>query len=443
MKKVLVLGAGHVARPLVDYLHKFENFELTVADISMQNAAALCQNHARSKAIVLDIENDPTISDHIFQSDVVISLLPYSYHPIVARLCISGKTALVTASYMTPEIEQLDAEAKAAGIIILKEMGLDPGIDHMSAMQIIDDVQNRGGKMISFKSYCGGLPAPEADTNPWHYKFSWSPLGVLLAARNDARYLFEKKEVNIANDDMLHFTESLMLENLALEAYPNRDSIGYIRRYHLPEISTMIRYTLRYPGWVRSMQALKKIGFLDDKIVPETGQKSDLHTLFQLSVYKDLKMYYDYAAGELWNQDVATRFEWLGLFDTHFDNPGGRAVSPLDMLTRRMARRMGYMKNERDMILLHHEFIYELDRRMIRRTSTLSDYGQPGGDSAMARTVGLPVAIGARLILENKIDRSGVLLPLTADIYAPVLIELKRLGIRFQERENTLNSMQV
>ncbi|MBI4723151.1 MAG: saccharopine dehydrogenase NADP-binding domain-containing protein [Candidatus Stahlbacteria bacterium] len=444
-KKVLILGAGLVAKPLVRYLlgHNFNVVMLTRTVSKAENMIACCseaeiplrRDHPMGEAHSVDVTTDfDKLNTYIPNADVVISLLPYTYHPKVAELCIKYKKHLVTTSYVSEPMKSLDSQAKAAGIIILNEIGLDPGIDHMSAMKIIHDVQNKGGEIKAFNSYCGGLPAPEANTNPWGYKFSWSPRGVVLAAKNKARYLKEGKEVNIAGEHLFDDYATITIDKLAtFEAYPNRDSIPYIEKYGIPTTETMARWTLRYPSWCKTWKIIKEIGLLD-----EAELNLDSITYRKLLSEKlNVKL-------EL---DVRQKFEWLGLFNDEL-LPVKKA-SYLDVFAERLLEKLQYLASERDMIVLHHEFIAEYKKgslgfnaqaqyRQEKITSTLIDFGIPNGDSAMSRTVSLPAAIGTKLILENRISLRGVCIPVMPEIYEPVLDELEEIGIVFKESKEQI-----
>jgi saccharopine dehydrogenase (NADP+, L-glutamate forming)/spermidine synthase len=340
-------------------------------------------------------------------------------------------------------MKELDGAAREAGIAILNEIGVDPGIDHMSAMKIIHGVENRGGHIVSFRSYCGGLPAPEANTNPFGYKFSWSPRGVVLAGKNNGRYLEDGKEVSVPSRDLFAHTWTIEIEGLGeLVAYPNRDSIPYIETYGLTDTKTMYRGTLRNPGWCETWKKFVDLGLLDDNersglsgqtfaqfmetfIAHPTGNlKTDLAK--QLDISKD--------------SEIMGRFEWLGLLS---DDPlPVESGSPLDVLAAKLLEKMPYDEGERDMIVLHHEFIAEYPELPAKEliTSTLVDYGIPNGDSAMARTVSLPAAVAAKMILHNEIKSTGVHIPVVPEIYEPVLKELEGLGISFKERTAKLTS---
>jgi saccharopine dehydrogenase (NADP+, L-glutamate forming)/spermidine synthase len=350
---------------------------------------------------------------------------------------------MVTTSYVSEAMRKLDQKAKDAGILILNEIGLDPGIDHMSAMKIIHEVQNEGGRIASFYSYCGGLPAPEANTNPWGYKFSWSPRGVVLAGKNSARYLKDKKEVNVPSQDLFaHFWE-MNIEGLPeLEAYPNRDSVPYIELYGISDADSMYRGTLRYPGWCQTMKKIVELGFLDDKEldVVRLSYADFLRRLIKkekgTDLRRDLATYLKIEE----NSEPIKRFTWLGLLSD--ERLPYEKSSPLDIFANRLLEKLQYEEGERDMIVLHHEFIaeYPKDKKKEKITSTLIDFGIPHGDSAMSRTVGLPAAIGATLILQEKIKATGVFIPVSPSIYEPTLNELEKQGIICKEKSVALKS---
>jgi len=425
VKKILVLGAGLVSRPMVRYLLDVPDFEVIVATRTVSKAQELVGTHPRGKAIALLVDDDAALGRLVSECDLAVSLLPYTYHVKVANHCLEYRKSLVTTSYVSDAMRALDAQAKAAGLIFLNEIGLDPGIDHMSAMKIIHDVQKAGGKVASFMSYCGGLPAPEANDNPLGYKFSWSPKGVVMAGRNDARYLKDGKEVFVPGADLFGHRWPLKVQDgFEFEAYPNRNSLPYIELYGLAGVKTMLRGTLRNFGWCETLKAAAWLR----QYAPGTG------TLRQ-----------DVAAklGLAPDHKVLGRFEWLGMFG---DAPVGLDQgSNLDILAKLMLDRMTFKPRERDMVVLHHEFeaLGTVPMRGQSPTkpqstkiySTLIAFGEPGGDSAMARTVSLPAAIGVRMILHGELKLTGVQIPVVPEIYEPVLAELVRLGIECKERK--------
>ncbi len=376
------------------------------------------------------------------ESDLAVSLLPYTYHVKVANHCLKHRKPLVTTSYVSDAMRALDGQAKAAGLIFLNEIGLDPGIDHMSAMKIIHDVQKAGGKVASFMSYCGGLPAPEANDNPLGYKFSWSPKGVVMAGRNDARYLKDGKEVFVPGADLFGHRWPLKVQDgFEFEAYPNRNSLPYIETYGLQGVRTMLRGTLRNSGWCATLKAIADLGVLKDDAV-RTGLDNLTPAVWLRGYAPGSGTLRADVAARLGMKDddpIADRFAWLGLFD---EKPIGlQQGSNLDILAKQMLDRMTFKPRERDMVVLHHEFIadFPATRNSQPAThnifSTLIAFGEPGGDSAMARTVSLPAAIGVRMILHGELKLTGVQIPVVPEIYEPVLAELTRLGIECKERK--------
>jgi saccharopine dehydrogenase-like NADP-dependent oxidoreductase len=447
MKKILVLGAGLVSRPLVEYLLKQPDFQITVASRTVSKAEKLVGNHPRGKAIPLNVDDTTTLSKLIDDCDLAISLVPYAYHPVIAKYCIEKKKQMITTSYVSDAMRELDPKAKAAGILILNEIGLDPGIDHMSAMKIIHDVQNKNGKVTSFYSYCGGLPAPEANTNPFGYKFSWSPRGVVLAGRNSARYLKDGKEVAVPGPELFNHYWILNVEGLGkFEAYPNRNSLPYIDTYQLQGIGTMYRGTLRNLGWCETLKKIVDLGLLDDKQMDNLKGMTYNTWISQVVLELPEAVLRSASSISSTKQAVANflkvdkdsmiikRFDWLGLFS---DEPVGlEKGSNIDILVNRLQQKMWYQDGERDMIVLKHEFLaeYPKEKRKEKIESTLIDFGIPNGDSAMSRTVSLPAAIAAKLILTGKIKAQGVQTPVSPEIYKPVLAELETLNIVCKEK---------
>ncbi|MBN1224587.1 MAG: saccharopine dehydrogenase NADP-binding domain-containing protein [Candidatus Aminicenantes bacterium] len=440
MKKVLILGAGLVAKPLVRYLLDQPDFQVEVASRTVSKAVRLIDNHPRGTAKSLNLKDKEGLRNEIKNSDLVISMVPYTFHTTVAKYCIEFGKHMVTTSYVSTEMKSLDGRAKDAGIMILNEIGLDPGIDHMEAMRIIHEAEDKGGEITGFTSYCGGLPAPEANTNPFGYKFSWSPIGVLLAGKNSARYLKNGEIVNIASEDLFNNYAIMPIEGLGqFEGYPNRDSIPYIDLYGIQSTKTMLRGTLRNLGWCATLKKIVELGILDqeEKDWEDCSYQKFMRGLIHASGESDIR---NAVAAHLKidpNSEIMHRLEWLGLLSDD-PVPIGKGGA-IDILAARMIEKMSFEKGERDMIVLEHTFETAYpDGKRERIVSTLIDYGIPHGDSAMARTVGLPPAIGTKLILEGKIDKTGVHIPVQPDIYKPLLQELKKLDIEFQENKETL-----
>lgn len=436
MSKVLILGAGLVARPLVRYLLDQPDTEVEVASRTVSKAVRLIDDHPSGIAKQLNIKDEEVLRKEISGADIVISMVPYSFHPKVAKYCIDYQKHMVTTSYVSDVMKNLDDETKRAGIIILNEVGLDPGIDHMEAMRIIHQVEKKDGEIDSFTSYCGGLPAPEANTNPFGYKFSWSPIGVLLAGKNSAQYLQDSQRVFIPPENLFENYTLIDIEGLGeFEGYPNRNSLPYIDLYGIESTKTMLRGTLRNKGWCSTLKKMVDIGLLDEREEDWSGMthKVFLRKLMNEPAEKDLKEALSTHLKIDKDSDIIERFEWLGLLS---DDPlPVDKGSALGILGAKMLEKLQYEEGERDMIILQHTLIASYkDGKKERITSTLIDFGIPNGDTSMARTVGLPAAISTRLVLEGKIDRPGVHIPVMPEIYEPLLSELKELGIAFKEK---------
>lgn len=440
MKKVIILGAGLVTRPLVRYLLDHPDFEVEVASRTVSKAVKLIDNHPQGTASELNLKNEEFLKEKISKADLVISMVPYSFHPTVAKYCLEFKKDMVTTSYVSDEMKNLDGEAKEAGILILNEVGLDPGIDHMEAMRIIHDVEENGGQILGFTSFCGGLPAPEANTNPFGYKFSWSPIGVLLAGKNSAQYLKNGQEVLIRSEDLFDNYSLIEIEGLGeFEGYPNRNSLPYIQLYGIQSTKTMLRGTLRYKGWCPTMKKIVELGLLDEeeKDWSELTYKDFMRKLMNEPSEKDITKALSNHLNIDEDSDVTKRLEWLGLLRE--DPLPLTKGSALDILADRMLAKLQYEEGERDMIILQHEFVASLPgNKKEKITSTLIDYGIPHGDTSMSRTVSLPAAISTRLILEEKIKKTGVHIPVLPEFYEPTLQELKDVGIVFKEKREEI-----
>jgi saccharopine dehydrogenase-like NADP-dependent oxidoreductase len=435
MKTVLVFGAGLVAGPLVHYLLN-HGYQVKVASRTLSKAQSLVDHHPQGEAVQFNItEHEDQLDDLVGQADLAVSLLPYIYHVQVAKSCVKHQRPLITTSYVSDDMQALDRQAREAGVILLNELGLDPGIDHMSAMRIIDRVHEDDGEVRSFRSFCGGLPAPEANDNPLGYKFSWSPRGVVLAGRNDARYLEKGHVVDVPNERLFATHYVTWVEGLGdFEAYPNRNALPYIERYGIPEAHTMYRGTLRNLGWCDAMQKLNQLGYFSLEERHDLSSKTFRQVMADLIDQETPADLGENLARQLNvapNACVMMTLQWLGLLE---DEPVPEKTTLLDVLADRMLEKMPYREGERDMVVLVHEFIAAYGDREESISSTLIDFGAPDGITAMARTVGTPAAVGARMILEGRIDLAGVHIPVLPEIYQPILDELDRLGIAFEER---------
>lgn len=439
MNKVLVLGAGMVSRPLVRYLLDLPGVTVTMASRTVEKAETIIDNHPDGTPVALNVQNDEKLESLVKNADVIVSLLPYTFHVKVAKLCINHKKHLVTTSYVSPEMNALDKDAKETGVLLLNECGLDPGIDHMSAMKIIHDVEQQNGYIQHFRSTTGALPSHENNTNPFGYKFSWSPRGVLLASRNPAKWLENGELVSIPGENLF---ENYKLQDVpkvgTFENYPNRNSVQYKDIYGLEKAETVYRGTFRMTGWCETLRAIAQLGWLDDKKIDDSGLKTYADVTAHLLSTKKDSLYEDtaeilhlpsYAA-------VLKRLEWLGLF-SDISLPEDKD-NPLDYLNVLTLEKMSLPDDEKDMIVMHHEFTAVYDDKKEYLTSTLVNYGEPHGDSAVARTVALPAAIAVKMILNNTIKLTGVHIPIIPEIYNPILNELETMDISFTETKKQL-----
>jgi saccharopine dehydrogenase-like NADP-dependent oxidoreductase len=436
MKKILVLGAGLVSRPGVDYLLRQKDLQVTVASRTVSKAEKLVKGFANGRAAAVNVENEKELAALIQAHDIVISLLPWIHHVKVAGLCLEHGKHMVTTSYVSEGMRQLAPAVEAKGLVFLNEIGVDPGIDHMSAMKIIHQVESEGGKVLHFHSYCGGLPAPEHNDNPFGYKFSWSPRGVVLASRNSARYLQDGKIVEIPGKDLFANPWVEEVEGLGkFEVYPNRDSVPYKDMYGLRDALTVIRGTYRNLGWCGTLKKIVELGLVDE--TPRADLKGISFRkmtadLVGVPADKNLKKATAKKLGIPATAAIMKRLEWLGLFG---DETIPDAGCYLDVLSDQMQKKLFFKEGEKDLLLLRHRFVVENpDKTRDQITSTLIDFGIPFGDSSMARTVSLPMAIGTRLLAEGQITRQGVLTPVHPDIYLPVLAELESMNIRMVEK---------
>ncbi|MHA2020542.1 MAG: saccharopine dehydrogenase C-terminal domain-containing protein [Candidatus Thorarchaeota archaeon] len=439
MKKVLCLGAGLVARPYVQYLSE-HGFHVVVASRTKSKAERLIEGYKNAEAVTFNIKTDDDLLDNLTsQADLICSLLPYTYHVKAAKVAIKYQKHFCTTSYISDEMKGLDEEARAAGVLILNECGVDPGIDHMSAMQIIDHVHNQGGKIASFTSFTGGLPAPDANDNPFGYKLSWSPRGVLLAGRNDAQFLRDGKEVKIPGPELFDHYEIVEVPGAGkFEGYPNRDSMPFIDYYGIQETKTMQRGTYRNLGWCGTLKKVADLGLLSieersfigmtyAEMMSELAHAENSESSAEATSRKvDLKK----------DDPIIQRLDWLGLFSNQ-EVPSD-VTTYLDSLCNLFEQKLKYAPGERDMIVMHHEFIAEYSDHKEKITSTMIDYGIPNGDSSMSRTVALPVAIASRMILEGVIKLIGVHRPVMPEVYEPILKELETLDIKLEERTTKL-----
>lgn len=440
MKNVLVLGAGLVSKPGVRYLLKQKNIFVTVASRTVSKAENLIEGFPNGKAVQVNVEDQEQLSNLVEKSDIVVSLLPWVHHLKVAKLCLKHNKHMATTSYVSEDMKKLHDEAVSKNLLFLNEIGVDPGIDHMSAMKIIDEVYAEGGKVLHFYSYCGGLPAPEDNDNPFGYKFSWSPKGVVLASRNSAKFLENGEIVNIEGKDLFLNYRIEEIKGLGkFEVYPNRNSLPYKDIYNLKDALTVMRGTYRNLGWCDTLKKMVDLGLINEDKNENLKGITFRKMIADLIGAKDDSDLEQKVASKLnidRNSDIMKRFEWLGLFSDRkvpeFDNI-------LDILSELLQEKLVFKEKEKDMIILQHKFTVEnADKSKNLITSTLIDFGEALKESSMARTVSLPLAVGVRYMAEGKFNLTGVQIPVDKQIYEPVMKELETLGIKMDEKKYDL-----
>ncbi|MBN1199683.1 MAG: saccharopine dehydrogenase NADP-binding domain-containing protein [Bacteroidales bacterium] len=443
MNKILILGAGLVANPIVRYLLD-KGYRVTVASNTPDRASEMIADHPHGRVVEWLADDENGLDSLIQIHDLTVSLLPYVFHVMVARRCVAHRKNMVTTSYVKPEMKDLDLAAREAGIIILNEIGLDPGIDHMSAMRIIDHIHAKGGAVLEFYSICGALPAPESADNPFRYKFSWSPKGVVMAGNNDARFLRHGKTVTIPTINLFKNPFRIDFPEIGtLEVYPNRDSLAYRELYGIPETQTLYRGTFRYRNWCEISDVMKKLNLISNEKFDMSGMTyADLmaHAVSSKSCIQggpgaSVRDRVAECLGVPMDHIGLIALEWLGMFE---ESPMNRKTdSTFEVVSDRMIERMTMKPGERDMVVLQHTFLagYSDGRKEVIRSRML-DFGIPGGDTSVARTVALPAAIGVEMILNGQISLTGVRIPVVPGIYQPILNQLEVLGIKMQEEYN-------
>jgi len=441
MKNILILGAGLSTSSLIDYLLRNaveHDWHVTVADIDLETAKTKVNGHECGSAISFNISDKDESNKTIAAADVVISMLPASMHSIVAAACIEYKKPMLTASYASDDIKAFDEAAKEAGIPIYMELGLDPGIDHMSAMKIIDEIKEDGGDVTSFYSFTGGLVAPEYDNNPWNYKFTWNPRNVVLAGNGVSQYIHSGRYKYIPYPKLFdRVITRKILEYGDFEVYPNRDSLKYRGIYNLNNIPTMYRGTVRRPGYAKAWSVFVTLGITDDSYTLEDSENMTYRQFinsflkFEPDVPVEIKLQsYCNAASD---PVVMEKLQWLGIFDNR--KIGLVNATPAQILQKLLIEKWSMDPEDKDMIIMQHEFKYKKDDVEKMIVSAMAYKGKNQTETAMAITVGLPLAIATKLFLTGKFSHTGVKLPIEKDMYAPILTELESFGITFEEKE--------
>lgn len=441
MDTILILGAGKSTAFLIDYLAETcgrKGRKLIVADLNVEGTRSRLQGRPGTKAEHLDLEDERKRKELVSAADVVISMLPASMHPVVARDCLELGKHFFSASYESETLRELRPEIEKKGLLFLNECGLDPGIDHMSAMKVIHEAKENGEEIVSFRSYCGGLLAPESEDNPWNYKFTWNPRNVVLAGQGTSCYMDRGDLKYVPYHQLFRRLDTIHFSGLGdFDGYPNRDSLSYRSIYGLDDIPTMLRGTLRRAGYCKAWDVFVQLGMTDDTIQMELPQSATLKQFLnaflpyheQLSVEEKL-------AEVIPEMDFPTfeRIQWLGFFENR-KLPKTKG-SPAQLLQAILEVDWVLQPEDRDMIVMKHLFEMRTQYGLKRVDSSLVCFGQDSAYTAMAKTVGLPLAIAVDLFLDGKIPLRGLHIPVLPELYKPILEELEKWGIRFEERSS-------
>lgn len=443
MKKILLIGAGRSASSLIRYLQdkaQSEDWLITIADIDVELAQQKAKGHERSKAIAFKAEDIELRKQLISESDLVISMLPARFHNIIAEDCIDLKKNIITPSYASPEMYALDEKAKEAGVLLMNELGVDPGIDHMSAMKLIHEIREKGGVMTGFESFTGGLLAPESEKdNPWKYKFTWNPRNVVLAGQGGAvKFIQENTYKYIPYHKLFRRTEYIDIPGHGkFEGYANRDSLKYRSIYGLEDVKTIFRGTLRRTGFSKAWDVFVQLGATDDSYEIKNCSTMTHRQFFNLFLaYNphdsvELKLMHYMKIDQ--DSRVMERLEWIGMFDDEVI--GLDSGTPAQLLEHILKKKWKLEEDDKDMIVMWHKFTYDLGGKSHELHSSMVSVGEDQVFTAMSNTVGLPLGIAARHVLNGNIKLTGVQLPMVPEIYNPILEELEEYGIQFEDRE--------
>lgn len=445
MNRILILGAGRSATSLIKYLLEASisnDWKVVVADYALQLAEEKVADHPNGKAIAFNINKEDERDSVVQDADVVISMLPARFHPTVAEACLMFGKHLITASYVSDDMRALDAQAKEKGLLFLNECGLDPGIDHMSAKKVIDDIRSRGFELRAFESFTGGLLAPDpSDDNPWEYKFTWNPRNVVLAGQGTVKFIQEGRYKYIPYHKLFRRTEMIHIPGHGyFEGYANRDSLMYMDVYGLEGIQTLYRGTLRRPGFCKAWDIFVQLGATDDTYMLD-GVNTMTHRQFMNSFLSynpndsvELKLAH-YMGLDIDGPEMH-KLRWLGLFSE--DLVGLLKGSAAQILEHILKKKWTIGSDVKDQIVMWHLFDYEDGGQVKRVRSAMVTNGDDAIDTAMAKTVGLPLGIATKLLLQGKIEARGVQIPITPEFYNPILSELGDLGFHFIEEEVVL-----
>ena len=443
MRKILVIGSGKSSSYLIKYfLDKAisENLQITIGDISIENAKKLIGNHTNASAVILDVFDKESRFNAIRNADIVVSMLPARFHIEVAKDCITLNKNMVTASYVSKEMQALDDEAKTKGLIFMNEIGVDPGLDHMSAMQVINRIRAKGGEIILFESFTGGLVAPESDDNLWNYKFTWNPRNVVVAGQGGAaKFLQEGKYKYIPYNRLFRRTEFLEVDGFGrFEAYANRDSLKYQDVYGMKNVKTLYRGTMRRVGFSRAWQMFIILGMTDDNYTIDDSENMSyrdfVNAFLPYSPTDSVELKFRHQLKIDQDDIVWEKLEELDIFNDS-KMVGLKKATPAQILQKILMDSWTLDEDDKDMIVMYHKFGYTLNGKKHQIDATMVSIGEDQTYTAMARTVGLPVAIATLGILNKKITTPGVQIPISKEVYEPILKELEEYGIVFKEKE--------
>lgn len=439
MQTVLIAGAGKSSAYLIDYMltNAKQKWKVVIMDANAEMIAEKLNGHPKGTAAVIDIHDESARQNLVKNADIVLSLMPPDLHFLLAKDCLKFKKNLITSSYVSDELKGLDEEAKKAGILFMCEMGLDPGIDHMSANAIIHGVQRIAGSLQSFKSYCGGLVAPESDNNPWHYKISWNPRNIVLAGKQGAVWLENGKQQEAGYEQLFAGSKKIKVTDVgALSYYPNRDSLKYLDLYSLPDVKTFMRATLRYPAFMKAWDFVIKAGLTNETDEFEVNNISYADWIAKkIGKANDDELRSNFIKAYSVDDKEMKQLDWLGIFENRRINGTGK-MSSADILQSLLEEKWKMKALDKDMVVMQHQIEYERKGVLVKLTSTMVVTGESRQHSAMAKTVGLPMAILAKKILLDEINIkniTGVRIPVMQEVYVPVLKELKKNGIEFME----------
>ena len=443
MRNILIIGAGRSTTSLIRYLiekSSSENLHITIGDISLESAQKLTKNHLNAKGILLDVFNEKQREEAVKAADIVISMLPARYHIEVAKDCITFGKNLVTASYISDEMQALNKEVVEKGLVFMNEIGVDPGIDHMSAMQVIDTIRDKGGKLMLFESFTGGLIAPESDDNLWNYKFTWNPRNVVLAGQGGAaEFLQEGLHKYIPYNRLFRRTELIKIKGYGeFEVYANRNSLKYQKVYGFKDILTLYRGTIRRVGFSRAWNIFVQLGMTDDSYtIPNSENLSyreyvNLFLPYSPTDSIELKLRHNLKIDQddlIWKKlreiDIFNSKKYLEI----------KNATPAQALQKILMEKWALAKEDKDMIVMYHKFGYELKGKNYQIDSSMVTVGEDQTYTAMSKTVGLPVAMAALKILNKTITTPGVLRPIDKEVYKPILKELETYGVQFNEEK--------